>query len=147
MTIDYAGASPRRPQPGTILQANPRTSYSSRTRSRASRTGIRFTSSAHGRFARALSQNGIAWLYKPRTFSIDWDAEGNLRDSITPDFYLPDYQQYLELTTPGEHCIAVTAKRLRMLRRLHHELDLRLIVGENYPAIIRRFLTAGVWIP
>src|SRR5262249_56434914 len=114
---------------------------------RASRTTTRFISSAHGRFAQALSQNGIAWQYKPRTFSIDWDAEGNLQDSITPDFYLPEYRQYLELTAPEEHCIATTARRLCMLKRAHPELDLRLIVGENYSTVIRRFLASGVWAP
>src|SRR5262245_4145708 len=106
MALHHASGAAGRPQAGAIHQPRLTTRHSHRSQHRASRTTTRFISSAHGRFAQALSQNGIAWQYKPRTFSIDWDAEGNLQDSITPDFYLPEYRQYLELTAPEEHCIA-----------------------------------------
>ena len=35
-------------------------------------------------FARRLDERGIAWQYKPRTFAVEWDEDGNFIDSFTP---------------------------------------------------------------
>src|SRR5262245_35926584 len=52
-------------------------------------------------FARALDDNQIAWQYKPRTFAVEWDEEGNFLDSFTPDFYLPELNVFVALVVPG----------------------------------------------
>jgi len=37
--------------------------------------------------------------YEPRSFPLEWNAEGSPTHSFTPDFYLPDYDLFLEITT------------------------------------------------
>ena len=129
------------PRAPAITRAPVRSNYPGRRAHRAAKSGSGFVCSAHARFARALGRNGIAWLYKPRTFAIDWDADGNLLDSITPDFYLPDYDQYIELAAPEEHRISAKKRRLRMLSQVHAELNIRLIADEDFAAAIRRLVT------
>ncbi|TLM87288.1 MAG: hypothetical protein FDZ75_07035, partial [Actinobacteria bacterium] len=39
--------------------------------------------------AEILDYYRISWQYEPHTFPIEWDGEGNVVASFTPDFYLP----------------------------------------------------------
>jgi hypothetical protein len=41
----------------------------------------------------------IRWQYEPSTFPLQCDAQGRILESFTPDFYLPDQNLYIELTT------------------------------------------------
>ena len=50
-------------------------------------------------FAHILDYYGIAWDYEPRTFALHWDDEGNVTEAFSPDFYLPEQNLYVELTT------------------------------------------------
>jgi hypothetical protein len=50
-------------------------------------------------FARILDFYGIPWEYEPRTFVLEHDAAGNVTEAFAPDFYLPDQDLYVELTT------------------------------------------------
>lgn len=50
-------------------------------------------------FARILDYYHIPWEYEPRTFALHWDDEGNITEAFSPDFYLPDSDLYVELTT------------------------------------------------
>ena len=50
-------------------------------------------------FAKILDFYKIRWEYEPRTFDLEWDEDGNVAMAFTPDFYLPDQDVYIELTT------------------------------------------------
>jgi hypothetical protein len=41
--------------------------------------------------AKALTKNGVQWQYEPRRFQL---SDGT---SYTPDFYLPEYNRWLEI--------------------------------------------------
>ena len=32
----------------------------------------------------------IPWLYEPRTFVLEQDEDGRVREAFAPDFYLPE---------------------------------------------------------
>lgn len=145
MTIHHASGSPDRLPEGPIPRTRVRAAYRQFKPSRDHKSNPRFISAEHAEFAQVLTQNGIAWLYKPRTFAIEWDSKGDLLDSITPDFYLPDYRQYVELATEEGTCLAAAARRLRLLSLVHPELDVRLIVGSNYLRAVERFIATGIW--
>jgi len=49
-----------------------------------------FANESEQEFARILDFYKISWEYEPTTFPIAWDAEGYVRESFTPDFYLPE---------------------------------------------------------
>jgi hypoxanthine phosphoribosyltransferase len=50
-------------------------------------------------FARILDFYGIPWEYEPRSFVLESDPQGTVAEAFTPDFYLPDQDLYVELTT------------------------------------------------
>lgn len=62
---------------------------------------IDFKHPAEQEFARILDMYQIDWRYEPKTFPIEWDAEGNVTLAFSPDFYLPKFDTYLELTKIG----------------------------------------------
>jgi hypothetical protein len=144
MTTNHASASLRR-LPSPIPKARIRAVYDERKPAGVLKPDQAFIAAAHREFAEVLTRNGIAWLYKPRTFAIEWDSEGNLLDSITPDFYLPDYRQFLALATEDEERVASTARRLRLLSQVCPELDSRLVVTSNYSRATTSFLATGIW--
>jgi len=87
---------------------------------------VEFTHPSHSLFAANLDNQEIAWRYKPRTFAVDWDAEGNFIGSFTPDFYLSDYDQYVELASEGS--LAEKMRKVRLLRRNYPDIRVRLIL-------------------
>ena len=64
----------------------------------AKREKPRFAHESEAEFARILTFYGIHWDYEPRSFPLR-EQDGQLLEAFTPDFYLPDYDQYIELTT------------------------------------------------
>jgi hypothetical protein len=55
--------------------------------------------------AQILDFYRIRWEYEPTTFPIEWDGDGNVIASFTPDFYLPDLDLYIELTTMSQKLV------------------------------------------
>ena len=58
-----------------------------------------FAHASEAELARILDFYTVAWEYEPRTFPILFDRSGAVRESFSPDFYLPELDLYLELTT------------------------------------------------
>jgi hypoxanthine phosphoribosyltransferase len=86
-------------------------------------------------FSRTLDQHRILWQYKPRTFAVEWDDEGNFVDSFTPDFYLPLIDLYVELIGPHHHEASAKARKVRLLRQLQPGLRIKLL-GD--PATVKK---------
>ena len=78
-------------------------------------------------FASLLDSYGICWEYEPRMFVLGRDSDGNTARGFTPDFYLPDFDMYVELTTLRQRLVNRKKQKLRML-------------AENYPDIKVKFL-------
>lgn len=45
-----------------------------------------------------LSHHDIKWEYEPKTLVLIKDEEGVVRRAFTPDFYLPEFDTYVEVT-------------------------------------------------
>lgn len=69
-------------------------------------------------FAVKLDQHNIRWQYKPRTFAVEWDEDGNFIDSFTPSFFLPTHDLYIELV--ARDC-RLSKERVRKVRLLRHQ--------------------------
>ncbi|MCA9969152.1 MAG: hypothetical protein KC425_03000 [Anaerolineales bacterium] len=77
-------------------------------------------------FARILDYYGIPWQYEPRTFDLRWDEDGNVTEAFTPDFYLPDQDLYVELTTLRPKLVTFKNRKLRRLRELYPDVNIQL---------------------
>jgi hypothetical protein len=53
------------------------------------------------RLARALQRNGIKWLYEPTLIAIKRTKSGVVKEGFRPDFYLVEYDIFLEVTVSG----------------------------------------------
>lgn len=77
-------------------------------------------------FSRILDFYGIPWEYEPRTFILDRDSDGNVTEAFTPDFYLPEQDLYVELTTIRPKLSKIKNRKLKRLQELYPEVNIKL---------------------
>lgn len=77
-------------------------------------------------FSRILDFYGILWEYEPRTFPLAWDESQNVTEAFTPDFYLPEQDLYVELTTLRPQLAAHKDRKLKRLQELYPEVKIKL---------------------
>ncbi len=78
-------------------------------------------------FARILNFYGVTWEYEPRTFELEWDEHGAVTMAFSPDFYLPDQDLYIELTTLRPQLAAIKNKKMRLMETLYPEIKIKLM--------------------
>lgn len=86
-----------------------------------------FAHSSEHRFARLLDFYRVRWEYEPHTYPIAWDGAGNVSESFTPDFWLPDLGVYVEITMLRQPLVTRKNRKLRRFRELHPERPIRLL--------------------
>jgi hypothetical protein len=82
----------------------------------------RFAHNSERQFAKLLDFYGIVWEYEPRTFILEWDRGGNPQQAFSPDFYLPAYELYIEITTLNQKLVTKKNGKVRRLRELHPDV-------------------------
>src|SRR2546429_8453356 len=65
--------------------------------------------------ARVLDAHGIAWEYETRTFALE-EEDGAVVEAVTPDFYLPELDMYLECTVMQQRHVSRKNRKLRKPR-------------------------------
>jgi len=89
-------------------------------------------------FARLLDFYCIEWLYEPRSFPLRW--EGNkIAEMFTPDFYLPELDLYVELTTLKQNLLTEKNRKLRQLRELYPEVNIRLLNKNDFLKLLAKY--------
>ena len=83
---------------------------------------VRFAHNSERQFAKLLDFYGIEWEYEPRTFMLERDRDGNPVQAFTPDFYLPAYDLYIEITTLNQKLVTKKNRKARRLRELHPDV-------------------------
>ena len=89
-------------------------------------------------FARILDFYGLQWMYEPRSFLLRWDGE-RTREMFTPDFYLPELELYLELTTLKQSLVTKKNRKLRRLRALYPEINIKLLYRRDYHRLLANY--------
>ena len=87
---------------------------------------IQFVHPIEAEFARILDYYGIKWEYEPHTFALEWDEDGQITKAFSPDFYLPQQELYVELTTMRPKLITKKNHKIRRLQELHPEINIKL---------------------
>lgn len=77
-------------------------------------------------FAQILDYYGIDWEYEPRTFPLAWDDKNQVLEAFAPDFYLPQQDLYIELTTLRPHLSSHKNRKIRRLKELYPEIHIKL---------------------
>lgn len=106
---------------------------------RADLGGIYFRSAWEANIARFFNYSGIEWQYEPKHFIFSGVRRGNI--SYTPDFYLPDKDQWVEIKGwmdndsrvklnrfkqyyPGEYSrlILINEKQYRQIKKIYSRI-------------------------
>jgi hypoxanthine phosphoribosyltransferase len=103
------------------------------------RPGAAFVHPSEAEFARILDFYQIAWEYEPRTFELRWDGQGNVVEAFTPDFYLPEQDLYIELTTMEQRLITKKHRKLRRLRELYPNVNIKLLNRSDFRQMILKY--------
>ncbi len=85
-----------------------------------------FAHPAEEEFARILDFYGIQWEYEPRTFPLKKDENGNVLEAFAPDFFLPQQNLYVEITTIRTELATKKNRKLRQLKELYPEVNIKL---------------------
>src|SRR5207247_1985297 len=98
---------------------------------------VEFAHPSEQEFARFLDYYRIRWLYEPVSFPIAWEGT-RVAEMFTPDFYLPEHDLYIELTTMKQSLVTPKNRKLRMLRELYPELNVRLLYRKDYQQLLAK---------
>jgi len=98
-----------------------------------------FKNPSEAEFARILDMYQIAWKYEPKTFPVEWDAEGNITLAFSPDFYLTQFDTYLELTTMNQKYVTEKNRKLKKVRELYPGTNIRIVYKKDFISLIERF--------
>ncbi|MEO6350156.1 MAG: hypothetical protein ABIP53_05855 [Candidatus Limnocylindrales bacterium] len=101
--------------------------------------GTRFAHASEAELARILDYYGVRWDYEPRTFPILWNLDGKVVESFSPDFYLPDMDLYVELTTLKQSLVRRKNRKLRRLRELYPDIRVKLFYGKDFRALMLKY--------
>ena len=89
--------------------------------------------------ARILDFYRIRWEYEPHTFPILWNLDGTVVESFSPDFWLPDLEQYLEMTTLRQKLVRKKNRKLRRIRELYPDIRVKLFYARDFRALMLKF--------
>src|SRR5947209_18086378 len=96
---------------------------------------VEFAHPSEQEFARFLDYYRIRWMYEPVSFPIAWEAT-KVAEMFTPDFYLPEHDLYIELTTMKQSLVTPKNRKLRLVRELYPELNFRLLYRKDYQQLL-----------
>jgi hypothetical protein len=89
--------------------------------------------------ARILDFYAVAWDYEPHTFPILWNLDGAVVESFSPDFWLPDIDLYLEMTTLRQRLVRKKNRKLRRLRELYPDVRIKLFYARDFRALMLKY--------
>ena len=101
--------------------------------------GSTFAHASEAEFARILDFYEVTWEYEPQVFPILWDLDGNVLESFAPDFFLPDLDLYIELTTLQQRLVRKKNRKVRRLRELYPSLRIKLFYARDFRALMLKY--------
>jgi hypoxanthine phosphoribosyltransferase len=99
----------------------------------------RFAHDSEAELARIFDYYQVQWRYEPDVFPLSWNADGAVTESFAPDFYLPEVDLYLELTTLKQSLVRRKNRKLRWLRQLYPELRVKLFYARDFKALMLKY--------
>jgi hypoxanthine phosphoribosyltransferase len=98
----------------------------------------RFAHESEEEFARLLDYYGVHWLYEPRLFPLR-QQDDRIIEAFSPDFYLPDLDLYIELTTLKQGLVTDKHRKLRRLRELYPDVQIKLLHKRDYLSLLSKY--------
>jgi hypothetical protein len=90
-------------------------------------------------FANLLDFYRIAWDYEPRSFPLQWDKDGKVIEAFTPDFYLPEFDLYVELTTMKQVHVTKKNRKVRRLRAIYPHVNIQVFYQKDIQELVIKY--------
>ena len=100
-------------------------------------------------FSEHLDLFNIQWIYEPTSFPLKW-GRGAIKMMFTPDFYLPELDVYVEITTMNQNLITKKQKKIKLAKKLYPNYNFKLInesqfynfLSNNDEALIKKTIAS-----
>ena len=96
---------------------------------------MKFAHNSEKIFSQHLDLFNIKWLYEPTSFPLKWGS-GSIKMMFTPDFYLPELNIYVEITTMNQKLITKKQRKVKLCKKLYPQLNFKLINEKEFLAIL-----------
>jgi len=90
-------------------------------------------------FANLLDFYRIAWEYEPRSFPLQWDKDGRVTEAFTPDFYLPEFDLYLELTAMKQTLVTRKNRKVKLLRAIYPHINIQVFYQKDLQDLVFKY--------
>jgi hypoxanthine phosphoribosyltransferase len=90
-------------------------------------------------FANLLDFYRIQWEYEPRSFPLQWDKDGNVVEAFTPDFYLPESDLYVELTTMKQTLVTRKNRKIKLLRAVYPHVNIQVFYQKDFQDLVFKY--------
>lgn len=87
-------------------------------------------------FANLLDFYRIAWEYEPHSFPIQWDRDGKVLEAFTPDFFLPEFDMYVELTTMKQSLVTKKNRKVKLLKTIYPQVNIQVFYQKDFQNLI-----------
>lgn len=104
---------------------------------------VRFAHHSEAEFARILDFYQIRWEYEPHTFPLRWSRDSRVVESFTPDFFLPETRQHIEITTCRQRLVTKKNRKVRKLRELYPEVKILLLYNRDFHNLMWKYRLNG----
>ena len=100
---------------------------------------VPFAHASERQFARLLDFYQIEWQYEPTSFDLEWDADGHVIQRFTPDFYLPAYDLFIEITTLNQKLVTKKNRKVRRLREQYPNVQCKIFYQRDYLSLVTKY--------
>jgi len=98
-----------------------------------------FAHDSERELAAVLDFYDVEWQYEPTTFVLRTDDAGQPVSGFTPDFYLPDFDLYLEVTTMQQRLVTKKNRKVRQLHAEYPHVQCKLLYRRDVAALAAQF--------
>jgi hypothetical protein len=100
---------------------------------------VTFAHTSERQFARLLDFYGIEWQYEPHTFVLERDGRGEPVRAFSPDFYLPAFDLYLEVTTLRQKLVTKKNRKARELMERYPGVQVKILYQRDYLHLLVKY--------
>jgi hypothetical protein len=100
---------------------------------------VQFAHNSERQFALLLDFYGVPWEYEPRSFPIAWDKDDEPTQFFTPDFYLPEDNLFIEITTMNQKLVTKKNKKVRRIAELYPDVNCKVFYQRDYLHLVVKY--------
>lgn len=100
---------------------------------------VSFAHNSERQFAKLLDFYQIDWEYEPSTFDIEWNKNGTPTQRFSPDFYLPTFDLYIEITTLNQKLVTKKNRKARRLMELYPDVSCKILYQKDYLNLLVKY--------